>query len=216
MSQHDYNLADQQGEAFRQDLNNSLLAIVSQNSGANEPATKFAFQWWADTTTGTLKMRNADNNAWVNMLSFTGGVADGSITTANIADANVTALKIADSAVTTIKINDGAVTLAKLAAIYGTSGANKLLQLDGTGKLPEVDGSQLTNLPTPSVVATSSATSSLNASCAGYLTGNNVGAYICTNYNRTPNSLGYGGTWINYNQTNSSGQNTLYGWIRTA
>lgn len=44
---------------------------------------------------------------------------------------------------------DGTVTLAKLdSAIYGTSGANKLLQLDSSGKLPAVDGSQLTGLAT--------------------------------------------------------------------
>jgi hypothetical protein len=42
---------------------------------------------------------------------------------------------------------DGTITLAKLAAsAYGTSGANKLLQLDGSGKLPAVDGSQLTGI----------------------------------------------------------------------
>jgi hypothetical protein len=43
--------------------------------------------------------------------------------------------------------SDGTVTLAKLdASIYGTSGANKLLQLDSSGKLPALDGSQLTGI----------------------------------------------------------------------
>lgn len=43
--------------------------------------------------------------------------------------------------------SDETVTLAKMAtSAYGTSGANKLLQLDATGKLPAVDGSQLTNI----------------------------------------------------------------------
>jgi len=63
---------------------------------------------------------------------------------------------------------------------------------------------------------TASTTSALNATCASYLTGNAIGAYICTNYGVTPNSLGYGGTWVHYNGTSQSGQNTLYGWIRTA
>lgn len=62
----------------------------------------------------------------------------------------------------------------------------------------------------------SGATNSLNANCANYLAGNTIGAYICTNYTVTPNSLGYTGTWNHYNTTSSSGQNTLYGWIRTA
>jgi hypothetical protein len=65
MAQHDYNLANQSGLAFRQDLNNALAAIVSQNSGASEPSTTYAYQWWADNTTGLLKLRNAANNAWI-------------------------------------------------------------------------------------------------------------------------------------------------------
>jgi len=65
MAQHDYNLANQSGLALRQDLNNALAAIVSQNSGASEPSTTYAYQWWADTTTGLLKLRNAANSAWI-------------------------------------------------------------------------------------------------------------------------------------------------------
>lgn len=65
MAQHDYNIANQSGLAFRQDLNNALAAIVSQNSGASEPSTTYAYQWWADTTTGLLKLRNAANSAWI-------------------------------------------------------------------------------------------------------------------------------------------------------
>jgi len=65
MAQHDYNLANQSGLAFRQDLNNALSAIVSQNSGASAPSTTFAYEWWADTTTGLLKLRNAANSAWI-------------------------------------------------------------------------------------------------------------------------------------------------------
>jgi hypothetical protein len=65
MAQHDYSIANQSGLAFRQDLNNALAAIVSQNSGASEPSTTYAYQWWADTTANQLKQRNAANTAWV-------------------------------------------------------------------------------------------------------------------------------------------------------
>ena len=65
MAQHDYNLANQSGLSFRQDLNNALLAIVSQNSGATEPSTTYAYQLWGDTTTGLLKQRNAANSGFV-------------------------------------------------------------------------------------------------------------------------------------------------------
>ena len=65
MAQHDYVIANGTGAAVRSDLNGSLAAIVSNNSGATEPGTMYAYQWWPDTTTGLLKIRNAANNAWV-------------------------------------------------------------------------------------------------------------------------------------------------------
>ena len=75
MSQHDYNIANQAGAAFRADLNAALLAVVSQNSAAAEPATMFAYQFWADTTTGILKQRNAANTAWISILTLSTGKA---------------------------------------------------------------------------------------------------------------------------------------------
>jgi hypothetical protein len=72
MAQHDYFLSDQSGPSFRSDLNNALAAAVSQNSGAVEPSPTFAYQWWADTTTGLLKLRNAANNAWITLFQLDG------------------------------------------------------------------------------------------------------------------------------------------------
>ena len=65
MSQHDYDIANAAGASFRADLNNALLASVSQNSGATAPSTTFAYQLWADTTSGWLKQRDAANAAWI-------------------------------------------------------------------------------------------------------------------------------------------------------
>jgi hypothetical protein len=67
MAQHDYNIANQSGQAFRADLNNALAAIVSNNSGASAPSTTYAYQYWVDTSTSpaTLKQRNSSNNAWL-------------------------------------------------------------------------------------------------------------------------------------------------------
>ncbi len=72
MAQHDYVIANGTGAAVRSDLNNALAAIVSQNSGATEPTTTYAYQWWADTTTGLLKLRNAANNAWITLRELDG------------------------------------------------------------------------------------------------------------------------------------------------
>jgi len=63
--QADYIVANGTGAAVRSDINGQLAAIVSNNSGATEPGTMYAYQWWPDTTTGLLKIRNAANSAWV-------------------------------------------------------------------------------------------------------------------------------------------------------
>jgi hypothetical protein len=72
VAQHDYVIANGTGAAVRSDLNNALAAIVSNNSGATEPATMYAYQWWADTSTGLLKLRNAANNAWITLRELDG------------------------------------------------------------------------------------------------------------------------------------------------
>ena len=61
----DFVIANASGAAVRADLNNALAAIVSNNSNATEPATTYSYQWWADTTAGQLKLRNAANDGWV-------------------------------------------------------------------------------------------------------------------------------------------------------
>ncbi len=72
MATHDYIIANQSGAAFRTDLNNALAAIVSNNSNSSSPSTTYAYQWWADTSAGILKLRNSANNAWIDMLNLDG------------------------------------------------------------------------------------------------------------------------------------------------
>lgn len=61
------NIANQGFPAFRADLNNALGALVSNSSGATAPSTTFAHQFWVDTAANPsiLKIRNADNDAWI-------------------------------------------------------------------------------------------------------------------------------------------------------
>jgi hypothetical protein len=87
MAQHDYVLANATGNSFRADVNNALAAIVSLNSGPNQPNPTYAYQPWADTTAGQLKIRNASNSAWtvlgsladvgLGLLSRAGGTMTG-------------------------------------------------------------------------------------------------------------------------------------------
>jgi len=75
MSQHDYVFANQTGASLRADLNLQSLAVVSQNSGATEPTTKYAYMLWADTTTGIFKQRNAANSAWIPLFTMATGIS---------------------------------------------------------------------------------------------------------------------------------------------
>lgn len=65
MSQHSFSIADEAGAAYRSDVNNALQALASQSSGASAPGTAYPYEWWADTTGGTLNQRNAANSAWI-------------------------------------------------------------------------------------------------------------------------------------------------------
>lgn len=73
MSQGDLNLANATGAAFRADLNNQLAAIATNQSGATDPSTTFAYQFYADTGDNTLRIRNGANNAYIN-VSTVGGI----------------------------------------------------------------------------------------------------------------------------------------------
>ena len=96
MAQHDYVIANGTGAAVRSDLNGALGAIVSNNSGSTEPATMYAYQWWPDTTTGLLKIRNGANSAWV--------------TVGTLASANLGLLSSSTAASTYLALAGGTVT----------------------------------------------------------------------------------------------------------
>ena len=72
MATHDYVLANQSGSSFRTDLNNALAAVVTGNSSGTEPSTTYAYMEWNDTSNGVKKIRNAANNAWVELFQLDG------------------------------------------------------------------------------------------------------------------------------------------------
>ena len=92
MTQASYVVANGTGAAVRSALNGQLAAIVSNNSGVTEPSTTYAYQWWADTTTGLLKLRNAANNAWITI----GTLADANLGLLSLAGGTLTGALLAD------------------------------------------------------------------------------------------------------------------------
>lgn len=67
MATHDYNIANQAAASFRSDLNNALLAIVTQNSSATAPTSTFADMLWYDSANNQIKKRNEADSAWVTL-----------------------------------------------------------------------------------------------------------------------------------------------------
>ena len=89
MPTHDYIIANGTGAAVRADINLALSAIVSLNSSASEPATMYAYQLWADTALGLLKIRNSGNSAWITLRQLDGdfsivAVEDGLLATPSL------------------------------------------------------------------------------------------------------------------------------------
>lgn len=70
MAQHDYVIDNQTFPNTRSDINNVLQAIVSANSGGTQPSTMYAYQLWYDSGNNILKIRNADNDAWISLFTF--------------------------------------------------------------------------------------------------------------------------------------------------
>ena len=82
MATHDYVIDNSTGANVRADINNVLQAILTNNSSSSAPSTTAAYMFWADTTSGTLKIRNSSDNAWVELLQLDGTLTleDGSQT----------------------------------------------------------------------------------------------------------------------------------------
>ena len=70
MSQHDLDIANQLFPATRTDLNNALKALGSNQSGSSAPSTTFANQFFYDTSTNLLKIRNEDNDAYITIAEL--------------------------------------------------------------------------------------------------------------------------------------------------
>jgi hypothetical protein len=70
MSQHDYIINNATFPNVRSDLNLALGAIATNNSGDSAPSTTYANQFWYETDTNKLYIRNEDNDAWIHILTL--------------------------------------------------------------------------------------------------------------------------------------------------
>tara|TARA_R100001443_G_scaffold79761_1_gene86838 strand:- start:355 stop:1749 length:1395 start_codon:yes stop_codon:yes gene_type:complete len=135
MATHDYVLANQSGSSFRTDLNNALAAIVSNNSNGTEPGTKYAYQYWADTSSGTLKIRNAANNAWIELFQLDGTltIEDGTESSPGLGFRDDLNTGIWSSAADTFNISTGGTERLELGSttVFNESGADVDFRIEG-------------------------------------------------------------------------------------
>ncbi len=56
-------------------IDDAIEAAVTMNSGPHAPPTTFPYMFWADTTSGKMKQRNAADTAWVSLWNLASGIS---------------------------------------------------------------------------------------------------------------------------------------------
>lgn len=135
------------------------LSNVDNTSDANKPistATQTALNLKQNSLVSGTNIKTINSNTLL-------GSGDVVIDKTSVGLSNVTNVDTTNAS----NILSGTLGDARLSANVTLQGntfnaANKLVQLDGTAKLPAVDGSQLTNLPTPATPTLASVTTAGN------------------------------------------------------
>lgn len=115
----------------RVDINTTADALRTFFAGATAPANPVAFQWWFDTTTSVIKLRNSANDAW--------------ITIGQLGVANMGHLPLSGGTMTGI-LNMGGYTLTNLGLGTGTAAARQQeLDLKAPLAAPALTGNATVN-----------------------------------------------------------------------
>ena len=153
MAQADYNIANQSGSAFRTELNSTLSAILSLNSGSIAPVTTAAYSLWADTTTGLLKIRDSSNSAFVTIGTM-GSVNLGLAALASPTFTGVPLAPTASAGTNTTQIATTAfVASSFLPLAGGTVTGNVTLNAQSDIRFADADSSNFVALQAPATVA---------------------------------------------------------------
>ena len=135
MATHDYVIDNSTGANVRADINSALQAILTNNSSASAPGTTAAYMWWADTTSGILKIRNSTNNGWVELLQLDGTLTleDGTATNPALAFRDDLNTGVYSSAPDTFNVATAGVERMELGAttIFNEDGADVDFRIEG-------------------------------------------------------------------------------------
>ena len=153
MAQADYNIANQSGSAFRSELNSTLSAVLSLNSGSTAPTTTVAYSLWADTTTGLLKIRDSSNSSFVTIGTM-GSVNLGLAALASPTFTGVPLAPTASAGTNTTQIATTAfVASSFLPLAGGTVTGNVTLNAQSDVRFADADSSNYIALQAPATVA---------------------------------------------------------------
>jgi len=153
MAQADYNLANQSGSAFRSELNSTLSAILSLNSGSTAPTTTVAYSLWADTTTGLLKIRDSSNSSFITVGAL-GSVNLGLAALASPTFTGVPSAPTASAGTNTTQIATTAFVVSSyLPLAGGTVTGNVTLNAQSDIRFADADSSNYVALQAPATVA---------------------------------------------------------------
>lgn len=147
MAQHDYNIANGSGDVVRADLNSIFQAIMTNNSGASEPSVNSPYMLWADTAAAKLKMRNAADDAWIDLFNLDGSyepkLANGSAAAPSLAflsDTNTglyrigaDSLGVSTNGVLRAQIDNNGLTITGAIASSGAITASGNITTSGSG-----------------------------------------------------------------------------------
>ena len=139
MATHDYVIDNSTGANVRADINNALAAIVSNNSSSSQPTTRYAYMWWADTTTGILKIRNSANDGWVELLQLDGTLTleDGTESLPGLSFRDDPNTGIFSAAADTINISTGGTERLQISSsesVFNDNGLDVDFRVEGDAK----------------------------------------------------------------------------------
>ena len=171
MAQEDYILENEIGRVFRQDLNNTLQAIATNNSGGSAPSTNYPYQFWADTTSNKMKFRSSTSSTtWYDLWdldsNFSGGSGSFTPTQDNLysavadiisAGANITVNENATNSTITISSSGGGgggglTVVARDSTLTGDGRSGTPLGV--ANEFTAADETKLDNLPTITSIGT--------------------------------------------------------------
>jgi len=131
VAQDTLSVANGTGVAVRQAFNTAMQASATNQSGSSAPSTTYPFQFYADSNTNTLKIRNAANNAYINvsgvgqigadnlgLLPKTGGTISGNLIVSGTLTVQGSTTTVSS---TTITVTDKNIEIGKVASPSDTT-----------------------------------------------------------------------------------------------